>query len=105
MSPPEQTSSSLLSVLSPAVLAHTIICDDSVLTNSEPRYTALWNYHSLEESEHKAVAFDVYTRAYGRGTRAWIRRVAGFVIAMTIFLSLFFPVFIYMVYVAGEFAQ
>jgi len=27
----------------------------------EPHYTNLWKWHALEETEHKAVAFDVFT--------------------------------------------
>ena len=47
------------------------------------------------------MAFDVFEAAYGKGVGAWVLRIAGFVIAMAIFLALFIPTFIYMVWCAG----
>lgn len=38
----------------------------------------LWLWHSIEETEHKAVAFDVYENLYGKGLGAYIPRVALF---------------------------
>lgn len=38
----------------------------------------LWLWHSIEETEHKAVAFDVYQEIYGTGLSAYVPRVAMF---------------------------
>ena len=51
---------------------------DAVLKNPEPLHGAhpamarLWRWHALEETEHKAVAFDVYNQVCG--SRKLLRR-------------------------------
>lgn len=42
----------------------------------------LWMWHAIEENEHKAVVFDVYTTLYGRGPKAYSMRAAAMVLAM-----------------------
>jgi hypothetical protein len=43
-----------------ALLARRILRDDSEFTAAmDPRMAALWRWHSVEEAEHKAVAYDV----------------------------------------------
>ncbi|PAU58816.1 metal-dependent hydrolase [Pseudomonas indica] len=62
-----------------AALEHiTAIMADAVLKNPEPLHGAhpamarLWRWHALEETEHKAVAFDVYNQVCG--SRKLLRR-------------------------------
>lgn len=46
-----------------AILAHQVLSEPKILADSDPRMQRLWRWHALEETEHKAVAFDVFTRA------------------------------------------
>ncbi|MBT8148741.1 MAG: metal-dependent hydrolase [Gammaproteobacteria bacterium] len=43
-----------------AVMAHQLLKNDSIMQNAHPVMAQLWRWHSAEEMEHKAVAFDVY---------------------------------------------
>lgn len=52
-----------------ATLADWLLRHPEVLGGEDPRMTTLWLWHSAEESEHKATAFDLY-RALG-GNEAW----------------------------------
>ncbi|MBE9401384.1 metal-dependent hydrolase [Acinetobacter albensis] len=42
----------------------------------------LWMWHAVEENEHKAVVFDVYTAIYGHGLKAYTMRAIAMIIAM-----------------------
>ena len=48
----------------------------------------MWRWHALEETEHKAVAFDVYETAVGRNAGAYALRCASLVLTTLGFLSL-----------------
>jgi len=49
-----------------AMMAEMLLGDEQVQLDMDPSVRGLWVWHALEESEHKAVAFDVY-RAIGGG--------------------------------------
>jgi predicted metal-dependent hydrolase len=57
-----------------AILAEILLDDDSVLEGAPPQMAALWRWHAIEETEHKAVAFDVYRAVVGTGLRAYLLR-------------------------------
>ena len=57
-------------------------------SGSKPKMTALWRWHALEETEHKAVAFDVYEKVIGRGVGAYALRTGGLVLATAILIPL-----------------
>jgi len=53
-----------------AVIAHQLLGNPRHLKNADPQSAALWRWHSIEEIEHKGVAFDTWLFA----TRDWPRR-------------------------------
>ncbi|WP_410210199.1 metal-dependent hydrolase [Aquirhabdus sp.] len=58
-----------------AVLVATMMTSTNELMRDET-IRNLWLWHSVEESEHKAVAFDLYQHIYGSGVNAYLSRVA-----------------------------
>lgn len=43
-----------------AIMAHQVLSRPKVLEGAEPRMQRLWRWHAIEETEHKAVAYDVW---------------------------------------------
>lgn len=57
-----------------AIMADVALGDPANLGGADARFAALWRWHAIEETEHKAVAFDVYREVVGEGRRAyWLR--------------------------------
>lgn len=52
-----------------AILAHQLLGDPRHLRGAGPEDAALWRWHSIEEIEHKGVAYDTWLHA----TRDWTR--------------------------------
>ena len=50
-----------------AMMAHEFLAHPEHLADADPEVVALWRWHSIEEIEHKAVAYDTYRHA----TRNW----------------------------------
>jgi predicted metal-dependent hydrolase len=48
-----------------AIMAHDMLSHDDVLIGADPAIAELWRWHGIEETEHKAVAFDVFTAVGG----------------------------------------
>lgn len=66
-----------------AMLAESLLRDARMRDQLDPSVRGLWLWHALEESEHKAVAFDVY-RAAGGG---YARRVSIMLLTTVFFFS------------------
>jgi predicted metal-dependent hydrolase len=49
-----------------AILADGVLRHPAWLADAEPAMRTLWSWHAVEETEHKAVAFDVYRAAGGK---------------------------------------
>jgi predicted metal-dependent hydrolase len=64
-----------------AMLAEQLLENKSMREELHPSIRSLWLWHALEEAEHKAVAFDVYTEAGG----GYVRRVAIMLLTTTVF--------------------
>jgi len=90
LSPMRQLSATIALEHFTAIMANVLLSDPRILAGAEPHYARLWRWHALEETEHKAVAFDVYTSVYGRGLRAYLVRVTGLIGATLIFWPLVF---------------
>ena len=52
-----------------AILAHQLLADPRHLEGADPEAADLWRWHSVEEIEHKGVAYDTWLHA----TRDWPR--------------------------------
>jgi len=59
-----------------AILADVVLRDERVLDGVDPKMAALWRWHALEETEHKAVAYDVYHTVMRGSLRGYLLRCA-----------------------------
>jgi len=50
-----------------SMMADSFMRSDDLFRNTDPEMTRLWQWHALEETEHKAVAFDVFQEI----TKGW----------------------------------
>ncbi len=73
-----------------AMLADVVLADDRFIKDSDPNFTAVWQWHAMEETEHKGVAYDVYEATVGKGPKAYAIRSVAFIGANLIFWSLFY---------------
>jgi hypothetical protein len=48
-----------------AIMADDMLAHKDAFTGADPRVAALWQWHGIEETEHKAVAFDVFIAVGG----------------------------------------
>lgn len=88
-----------------AVLGDTLLRDPELLKDCEPHFAAIWRWHAIEETEHKAVCFDAYEVVMGRGVNAYALRSFAFVVANVIFWSLYVPFLLEMVRKGGGLAD
>lgn len=58
-----------------AIMANSLLQDPRVLEAAEPHFARLWRWHALEETEHKAVAYDVWCAVMGNNPLRYFQRV------------------------------
>lgn len=80
-----------------AVLGNFILCNPQVLARAQPDMALVWGWHAAEETEHKAVCFDLYRAAGGR----WPRRVFWFLLVSLNFQLVFGRLYASMLYRDG----
>lgn len=66
-----------------AIMAHQILTNPEATEGMHPQFKEMWRWHAVEETEHKAVAFDVYQAAVGS---YWLRVLT--MINITVFFCL-----------------
>jgi predicted metal-dependent hydrolase len=84
-----------------AIMADALLSDDRGLEGADRRLAAVWRWHAIEETEHKAVAFDVFAEAVGTGTLAYLTRVSTMIGATIVFWLLVFRFHLAMVRADG----
>lgn len=71
-----------------AMLADQILRDPRNLEGAHSAMTDIWRWHALEETEHKAVAYDVFTAAIRGPLRRYLVRCLAMLVVTPIFSSL-----------------
>jgi len=87
-----------------AAMADSLLRAPEVLDKSDPSLAAAWKWHALEETEHKAVAFDVYQKAVGSDDDAviYFERSLAMALAMAVFWPMMLTYWAQMNYRSGE---
>lgn len=73
-----------------AMLAGMLLDDDSRIASDVPIYAQLWTWHALEETEHKAVSFDVWNAAIRPGLKRYMIRAAAMLQVTLMFWTIVF---------------
>jgi predicted metal-dependent hydrolase len=68
-----------------ALLGNFILKNPQVLAQAEKKMALMWGWHAAEETEHKAVCFDLYKTVGG----TWWARIVAFALVSVEFLVLF----------------
>lgn len=77
-----------------AIISEYMLTHPEVRAKFEPTVGNFIFWHMMEETEHKAVAFDVWEAVMGRGPRAYAIRALGLALATVIFWGLVIPAFV-----------
>jgi uncharacterized protein len=77
-----------------AILADNLLrMQERFLSDSDPAFAALWLWHAVEETEHKAVCFDVYQQVSGKGVLSYLHRVISMFAITVVFIFALFVAF------------
>ena len=88
LSPSAQLSVTIAQEHFTAIVAELVLTDPRMIAGADRRLSALWRWHALEETEHKAVAFDVYETVMGRGLKSYGLRTASMLLTTVGFFGL-----------------
>jgi len=71
-----------------AMLAHAVLADPRHMRNAPEEARQMWEWHAMEEIEHKAVAFDTYMAALKKwpGFARWGLRSIVMIVATVLFI-------------------
>ena len=68
-----------------ALMGGFLLDHPEILEGSQEDYRRMWEWHAMEEVEHKSVCYDVWEKCVGRGPQAYAHRVVGMLRATTLF--------------------
>jgi uncharacterized protein len=68
-----------------AMLADHLLRHPSTLQKADPRMVAIWRWHALEETEHKAVSFDVWNTVMAPGPKRYLIRIGTYLLTTLTF--------------------
>jgi predicted metal-dependent hydrolase len=85
-------------------IGNAILARPELLDGVDPRIARLFQWHAYEEVEHKAVLFDVFHAARGRGPYTYAVRIAGLWIAVVL-LGLTLPSMCYRILASAAAAR
>lgn len=71
-----------------AIMANALLQDRRVVGDAEPHFGRLWRWHALEETEHKAVAYDVWCAVMPRSLGSYLLRSSTLLLASALFWPL-----------------
>ena len=80
-----------------ALMGGFLLDHPEVLEGSQEDYQRMWQWHAMEEVEHKAVCYDVWEKCIGRGPTAYFKRAFGMTAATAIFWPLVLAFYVQMV--------
>ncbi len=64
-----------------AIIANRLLTDTNIMNNLSDEMRPIWMWHAIEETEHKAVAFDLYKNVPGNN---YVERITAQVVATVI---------------------
>ena len=102
MSPEEHLAVTIALEHFTAIMANEVLSDERILEGADPRMAAIWRWHAIEETEHKAVAYDVYRDVLGEDGLAYWRRARVMVLTTITFWSFVFLYHLRLVRADGE---
>ncbi|EHP44792.1 metal-dependent hydrolase [Cupriavidus basilensis OR16] len=77
-----------------AILADQLLRHPEILDGADPEMAAIWQWHAVEETEHKAVAFDVFRAIEPRPLRRYLVR-CGAMLGVSVYFVLDLVYFMY----------